>query len=128
MEQYACVPFLVAPIHMQLLKCSTRTKFQGTNDECEFSRTRSEISMSPLGRNMHRHRQPQRPCFPFQTELTSNTEASSGVLRNISDQGTFVKWCMAADPRAKFNHYSRSDIELNDSPINWYSNLLHILI
>ena len=34
---------------------------------------------------------------------------------------------MIADPRAKFNYYSWSDTELNNSPINWYSNLFHIL-
>lgn len=28
----------------------------------------------------------------------------SGVLRNINNQENLVKWCMAIDPRARFNY------------------------
>ena len=34
----------------------------------------------------------------------------------------------SVDPRAKVSDDSRCDVELNNSPINWYSTLFHILI
>lgn len=67
-------------------------------------------------------------AFHSNQNLLQTQKESNGVLRNISDQGTFISWFMAIEPRAKFNYYSRSDTELHNSSINWHSNLVHIHI
>lgn len=119
MEQYACAT-PCGPIRIRLLQCPIRTEFQGANDEWEFWGPQSKISMGTSSLRGH-------AFYPIQIVLQTQKE-SPVVLRNISDQGNFGKWHVAVDPRAKFNYHSRSDGELKNSSINWYSNLVHILI
>lgn len=76
-----CLLFL-SPIHKGTLRCLTAASSAVSRGQNSGARKMSGISVRlrevstfvPLGMSKYRHPQPQRPCFPFQPELASNTE------------------------------------------------------